>query len=94
MRLGTLACVPLRWRDQVRGLLYVDSRRRDTVLTEIDVEILEGLAEHASVVLGSLQLESRLRELLQERAEEAAGQRELLDELARRIAVVAAGGAG
>ena len=61
--LGALACVPLRQGGQVLGLLYVDSRRRVS-LSELDVQILEALAEHVAMVITSLQLDRRIRELV------------------------------
>jgi adenylate cyclase len=61
--IAAVACLPLRARSRAIGFLYVDSRRAGTVLDELDLEILEGLAEHAGVVLGAGEVHQRLQQL-------------------------------
>jgi hypothetical protein len=77
--LGALACIPLRLDDGGRGVLYVDGRTPGAVVTDLDVEILEGLAEHAALLLGSLRIERQIREVL------GASDPGLLDALARVV---------
>ncbi len=55
MGLGVVACVPLRHGDRIVGLIYVDSPRPGAALTDLDLEILEALAEHTAVVIEGLQ---------------------------------------
>ena len=62
-RLATLACVPFHHEGRLVGLLYVDSRVVGTSLTELDLEILEALAEQAAIAMMSVRLQSRVREL-------------------------------
>ncbi len=62
-RLGALVCVPLVHEEHVIGLLYVDSRKTGAGYTDLDLQILESLAEHAAIVLASIQLDRRIRRL-------------------------------
>ncbi len=51
MGIASLACVPLRREGKVLGLIYADSRTRDPRFTQLDLEILEALADHAASIL-------------------------------------------
>jgi hypothetical protein len=62
--LRALACFPLRHEGRVLGILYVDSRKPSAGFTELDVELLEALADHTAVVLATLQLDRKLQRLL------------------------------
>lgn len=62
--LATLACVPLRSDTGILGLMYVDGRKRSDAFTELDLEILETLAEHAALVLSTMGLRRELRDIL------------------------------
>jgi GAF domain/FHA domain len=62
-RLATLACVPFHHDGRLVGLLYVDSRAVGPGLTELDLEILEALAEQAAIAMISVQLQGKVREL-------------------------------
>ena len=59
MGLGALACVPIRQDDEILGMIYVDGRERATGFAQLDLEILESLAEHAAIVIASLRLDRR-----------------------------------
>jgi hypothetical protein len=59
-----LASVPLRMNGSLRGFLYVDGRRPGTTISQLDVEILEGLAEQAAIVLASVEIDRQIRDLL------------------------------
>ena len=86
MGIEALACVPL-FGDEKRviGLIYVDGRVKGGVFTELDLEILEALAEHASLVAGGLHLERQIRELVGAPATVDARDVSFFDELERRI---------
>jgi hypothetical protein len=96
MGLGALACVPMRQDDEILGMIYVDSRKRATGFAQLDLEILEALAEHAAIVVASLRLDGQMRTLLRNQAmAQAAGEAALLEQLQRRIGEVdAAAGPG
>ena len=97
MGIGALACVPLRSEGRVEGLLYVDGRARGGAFTELDLEILETLSDHASLVLASIDIDRRIRELGGPGNEIASErQPEFFRELAARVGAHArpAGGAG
>lgn len=57
-RISALVCVPLEVGGVMQGLIYVDSREPGKQFTDLDMDILEALAHHASMVIGV----SRLRE--------------------------------
>jgi len=85
-RLAALACVPLHHDGRLVGLLYVDSRSVATGLTELDLEILEALAEQAAIAMMSVQLQVKVRELHRTvaGARQSVGS-EVLNELNRRL---------
>src|SRR5688572_6676506 len=60
MGLGVVACVLLRQDDRILGVLYVDSPRAGVALTDLDIEILEALAEHTAALVSDLQQERKL----------------------------------
>ena len=64
MGIKALACVPLRADGRSIGLLYVDGSKRGGAFTDLDLEILEALAEHAALVAGTLNLDRQIRELV------------------------------
>lgn len=64
MGLATLACVPLRTDSGIIGLLYIDGRRTLDGFTELDVAILEALADEAAMVLATLRLCGEVDEIL------------------------------
>ena len=85
MGLGALACIPIRQDDEILGMIYVDGRERATGFTQLDIEILEALAEHSAIVVASLRLGRRMRKLLRSPAMLRGGDPALLAELQRRI---------
>ncbi len=58
-----LVAVPLRLGERVAGALYADSRQPGSAFTELDVEILEGLAAQVGMALAAGRLEHELRDL-------------------------------
>jgi len=92
MGIETLACVPLRADARVIGLIYVDGRKRGGVFTDLDLEILEALADHAAVVAGSLSLDRQIRQLIGAAASEPAGAG-FLDDFERRVTEITAASA-
>lgn len=85
MRLGVLACVPLLQDDRLLGILYVDSTTAGGGFTDLDLEILEALAEHTALVIGGLQLERRIAELQARPSRTSAS----VEELQQRIGSLA-----
>lgn len=86
MALGTLACVPLRQDDEIVGMIYVDGRKRASGFAQLDLEILESLAEHAAIVVASLRLDREMQRLLRSSAlAHGACPPELLEDLQKRI---------
>jgi transcriptional regulator with GAF, ATPase, and Fis domain len=93
MGLGALACVPLRQEGEILGMIYVDGRQRAAGFAELDLEILESLADHAAIVVASLRLDRRVRELVRRPAAPQGADPALLSELQRRIAECVTGAA-
>jgi adenylate cyclase len=90
MGIETLACVPLRADEQTAGLIYVDGKKRGGAFTDLDLEILEALSDHASVAVASLRLDRQIRELVGAPAPEgSSGSRTFFDEFERRVGEIA-----
>jgi hypothetical protein len=84
--IGVLACVPLRHEGRILGLIYVDGRPRRDGFTEVDLEILDSLREHAAMLIAGLRLDRRIRSLFRKPEQGAAGGEEgLLLQLERRL---------
>ena len=82
-----LACVPLRVEDRTLGVVYVDGRRPGGGFTELDLEILEALTNHASLVVAGCRIERRIRELLGQTASGAdTAEAAFFDQLERGLA--------
>ncbi|MFN2386909.1 MAG: FHA domain-containing protein [Thermoanaerobaculia bacterium] len=64
MGIGALACVPLVVDGRLLGLIYVDGRKSGGLFTELDLEILEALANHAGLVVAGMRIDRQIRELL------------------------------
>ena len=91
MGLGALACVPICQDDEILGMIYVDGRERANGFAQLDIEILETLAEHAAIVIASLRLDRRMRELFRKPAMLQGGDPALFEEMQRRIGDFVAG---
>jgi hypothetical protein len=91
MGLGALACVPICQDDEILGMIYVDGRERANGFAQLDIEILEALAEHAAIVIASLRLDRRMRELFRKPAMLHGGDPALFEEMRRRIGDFVAG---
>lgn len=61
--LKALTCIPLHDGARVFGVLYLDGKSAGASFSELDVEILETLADRASILLASARLDVELREL-------------------------------
>jgi len=79
VRLGgirAVLCVPLQIADGGRGAIYIDSRKPGPPVTELDLELIESVAQHASAAIAAGLLHGQVRDLLQSAAD--------LDEVAPR----------
>jgi hypothetical protein len=84
--IGVLACVPLRHEGRIQGLIYVDGRKHSDGFTEVDLEILDSLRAHATMVIAGLRLDRRIRDLFRKPEHGASGgEKGLLLELERRL---------
>ncbi|MPZ20351.1 MAG: GAF domain-containing protein [Luteitalea sp.] len=81
----TLACVPLRQDERSYGVLYVDGRKPGPGFTELDLEILEALAEQMALVLASARLESTVRELANPMVHATGDDPSILETLQQRV---------
>lgn len=60
-----LASVPLKIDTRVIGVLYLDSRQPGKVFTDLDIDILSALADHAALAIGVTQVNEDLELLKQ-----------------------------
>jgi putative methionine-R-sulfoxide reductase with GAF domain len=81
----TLACVPLGQDERFYGVLYVDGRKPGPGFTELDLEILEALAEQMALVLASARLESTVRELASPMTHVTGDDPTILETLQQRV---------
>ncbi len=59
--IASLACVPLRKEGKILGLIYVDSRHIGPSFTQLELEILEALADHAATILADMPFDHNVR---------------------------------
>ena len=72
VRLGgirALVCVPLRLDDTPLGAIYADSHRPGPALTDLDLELIENVAQHAAAALAAARLENELEQVLKAASE-------------------------
>ncbi len=72
VRLGgirALVCVPLHMNDGSTGVAYVDSRTPGPAVTELDMELIDGVAQHAATALAARRLQGEVEQLLQSAAD-------------------------
>jgi hypothetical protein len=85
----SLACVPMRASNRTLGVLYVDGSRPAGGFSELDLEILEALADQASLAVAGTRIERRIRELVERPAGASdTGQSVFFDHLERCLAGV------
>lgn len=90
MEIETLACVALRIEGQTTGLIYVDGKKRGGVFTDLDLEILEALSDHAAVAVATFRLDRQIRTLVGAPAAEVPPWgRGFFEELERRMEAIA-----
>ena len=84
--LHSLACAPVGGPGNPAGVLYVDRRRGGGLFTDVDLEVLGLVAEHAFEVLAEVGGKTPVRELVGvARRPVASGDRTFLEELERRV---------
>lgn len=67
VRLGgirALVCLPLRMGDGCNGAIYIDSRKPGPPVTELDMELLDSVAQHTATVLAARSLQVAVEKLL------------------------------
>ena len=67
VRLGgirAVVCVPLRISEGARGTLYADSRKPGPPVTELDMELIQSVAQHASAVITAGRLQAEVQKLM------------------------------
>jgi GAF domain-containing protein len=72
VRLGgirALMCVPLRLSDTSMGAIYLDSRTPGPAITELDLELIENVAQQAASALAAVRLQGEVDQLLKQAAD-------------------------
>ena len=62
-KISSLACLPLFYHDKVVGVIYTDSKMSDKLLTELDMEVLQSMAEQVEVTVHTLLLQQSIEAL-------------------------------
>ena len=83
-----LLCVPVQALDRLIGAMYADSRKPGAAFTELDLEILEGLAAQAGLAIAVARLDAELKGLAQRIAEAPGADPELRAHLAGEVSEV------
>ncbi len=68
VRLGgirALVCVPLQM-PHLRGAVYADSRKLGPAVTELDLELIESVAQHATAALDAARLQDDIQRLVRD----------------------------
>jgi transcriptional regulator with GAF, ATPase, and Fis domain len=88
MKLRSILCVPMRFRDVALGAIYLDNRFQTAVFTERDLRTMEALADLSAIALDNARslarLEHQRTQLEAARREVAALNERLEAELSRR----------
>ncbi|MCI0412358.1 FHA domain-containing protein [bacterium] len=66
LKLKTLVSVPIVVNGNVIGIIYADSNRREQEFTQLDVDVLESLAENAAIAIQNVRLNQQIWNLIQQ----------------------------
>jgi GAF domain-containing protein len=66
LELKTLVSVPILMNENVIGIIYADSNRREQEFTQLDVDVLESLAENAAIAIQNVRLNEDVWKLIQQ----------------------------
>jgi hypothetical protein len=72
VRLGgirAIVCIPLRLPDASLGAIYADSRKPGAPITELDLELLQNVAERATAALSATHLQREVNQLVRSAAD-------------------------
>jgi HD-GYP domain-containing protein (c-di-GMP phosphodiesterase class II) len=61
-QLRSILCVPLKLKDELIGVLYVDNRAHSGIFTENDLELISAFADQAAVAIDSARMFEDLQE--------------------------------
>ena len=64
-----LVCVPLRLSGKSIGAIYADSRKPGPAVTELDLELIENVARHASAAFEAARLERDVADIVRSAAD-------------------------
>jgi GAF domain-containing protein len=67
VRLGgirAVVCVPLQVGGDAHGVIYVDSRKPGPPITELDLELIESVAQHATAAIAASRLQNEVQKLV------------------------------
>ena len=83
-----LLCVPVHALDRLIGVLYADSRQPGAAFTELDLEILQGLAVQAGLAIAVARLDNELKGLAHQIAETPGADPGARARLAREVSTL------
>ncbi len=79
--LRSLMCAPLKARDQVIGVVYVDNRAREGIFTPDDLTLLNAFASQAAIAIDNARLYTRTDQDLADRVSELETLTRMMQEL-------------
>ena len=59
-QISSLACIPLKFKNTLIGVLYTDSKIADKLLTELDLDILSNIGDQVAATMQSLLVQQTL----------------------------------
>lgn len=89
---GALVCLPLAVLERVVGVIYADTPQPGKFFTELDLQLLEELSDHAAVAVAASQLGMELDDIGDRLGDRSAGSsalatvRHRIPDVARRVA--------
>ena len=69
LNLRSIICMPLKVRDEVMGLVYLDNRLESGAFADADLRIVQAFCNHASIALENARLYERLKRQSEQVAE-------------------------
>ncbi|RKY24393.1 MAG: sigma-54-dependent Fis family transcriptional regulator [Planctomycetota bacterium] len=91
LNLRSIICIPLKARDEMLGLVYLDNRFESGAFADADLRILQAFCNHASTALENARLYERLRRQSERLAEVNRELEGTVAEQTRELAIVEKG---
>ena len=91
LNLRSIVCMPLKVRDEVLGLVYLDNRVESAVFEDVDLRIVQAFCNHVSIALENARLYERVRKQNEQVSEVNKQLEGTVAEQARELAIIEKG---